>query len=178
MATAPKISDQEPQRVSLDRYLHCSDWEPDAEYVDGEIEERPMGENDHSAWQQAILTWFQLHAKEWNLRIRPEQRVQVSASRFRVPDVAILDRDLPIEQIVTRPPIAVFEVLSPEDRQARMLRKLNDYAALGIPQIWVIDPEGPRIQRFLHGVLVPAGVFEEAARNIRFEMTEIQALVD
>ena len=36
--------------TQLDVYLK-SDFEPDAEYVDGEIEERPMGEYDHAAWQ-------------------------------------------------------------------------------------------------------------------------------
>ena len=71
-----------------------------------------MGEDDHSAWQLAILKWFLQHERDWNVRLRPELRVQVAATRFRVPDVAVLDRDLPIEQIVTRPPLAVFEVLS------------------------------------------------------------------
>lgn len=42
-------------------------------------------------------------------------RIQVSPSRFRVPDVTILDLSLPIEQIITHPPIAVIEILSPED---------------------------------------------------------------
>jgi hypothetical protein len=39
--------------LPLEVYLRSS-YEPDAEYVDGEIEERPMGEDDHSAWQLAI----------------------------------------------------------------------------------------------------------------------------
>ena len=112
--------------VPLEVYLRCSDWEPDAEYVDGEIEERPMGENNHSAWQEAIAAWFRQHAKEWNMRMRPELRIQVSPTRFRVPDVTILDRNQPVEQIITLPPVAVFEVLSPEDRHTRFTRKLND----------------------------------------------------
>ena len=39
--------------VPVEVYLRTS-YEPDADYVDGSIEERPMGENDHSAWQDAI----------------------------------------------------------------------------------------------------------------------------
>lgn len=35
--------------VPIELYLHTK-YEPAAEYVDGEIEERPIGENDHSAW--------------------------------------------------------------------------------------------------------------------------------
>ena len=43
--------------VPVEEYLRSS-FEPDAEYVDGQIEERAMGENDHSAWQKAICIWF------------------------------------------------------------------------------------------------------------------------
>ena len=73
-----------------------------------------------------------------NIRVRPELRVQVGPTRFRVPDVTVLDRNLVNEQIVTVAPLAVFEVLSPEDRVQRLNRKLEDYR-MGIPQIWVID---------------------------------------
>ncbi len=178
MATAEHLPNEESPRVPLEVYLHCSDWEPDAEYVDGEIEERPMGQNDHSAWQQAICLWFARHAAEWNIRVRPELRVRASETRYRIPDVTILDRDLPVEQIVTHPPVAVFEILSPEDRYARLMRKLRDYEAMGIAQIWVIDPEGPVTQRYEKGQLTAAKVFEEPARGIRFEMSKIEALLD
>ncbi len=40
--------------VPLQVYLQSSEYEPDAEYVDGEIEERSMGEFDNNAWRQAI----------------------------------------------------------------------------------------------------------------------------
>ena len=71
--------------VPLSVYLK-SVYEPDAEYVDGEIEERPSGEDDHSAWQAAISFWFRQHAKEWGVRVRPGLRIQdithpVSGSR-------------------------------------------------------------------------------------------------
>jgi Uma2 family endonuclease len=120
--------------VPVEVYLRSS-YEPDAEYVDGEIEERPVGENEHSCWQDAIQAWFREHRAEWNVRVRPELRVQIAPTRFRVPDVAILDRNLPLERIATHPPLAVFEILSPEDTMKRMMRKLGDYAAVGIPQI-------------------------------------------
>jgi len=178
MATATQSPKDEPRRVPLEVYLHCSDWEPDAEYVDGEIEERPMGQNDHSAWQEAISAWFRQHAQEWNIRVRPELRVQVAATRYRVPDVTILDRNQPVEPIITHAPVAVFEVLSPEDRHTRFTRKLKDYEAMGIPQIWVIDPDGPSVQRFSEGHLSVCEVFDDPGRGIRFEVNAIQALLD
>ena len=101
--------------VPLEVYLQ-TEYEPAAEYVDGVIEERPMGEDQHSAWQIAIGYWFRQHAAQWNIRVRPERRVQISATRFRVADVAILNASMPLKPVATDAPIAVFEILSPEDR--------------------------------------------------------------
>jgi Uma2 family endonuclease len=164
-------------RVPLEVYL-SSDYEPDAEYVDGEIELRPMGEFDHSSWQQAIQKWFWQHEKEWNVRVRPELRIQAAATRFRVPDVTLLDRDQPIEQIITVAPLAAFEVLSPEDRVQRMQRKLEDYSVMGIPQIWVINPEDNSFSRYVNGELLRSKTFSLAERGIVFDMREIQNLLD
>jgi Uma2 family endonuclease len=131
MATAAK--------VPLEVYLRSSEYEPDAEYVDGVIEERPMGEYDHAAWQLAVLLYFLKHP-EWKVKALPELRVQVSLTRFRVPDVTVLHQSAPKEQIITHPPVMVFEILSPEDTVTRLLIKLADYAAMGIGGIFVIDP--------------------------------------
>jgi hypothetical protein len=70
----------------------------------------------------------------------PKLRVHRSATRFRVPDVTVLDQDTPKEQIITHPPLAVFEILSAEDTVTRLLGKLADYAAMSIEGVFVIDP--------------------------------------
>jgi Uma2 family endonuclease len=140
--------------VPLGEYLD-SVYEPDADYVDGSIEERPMGEYDHADWQHAIIA-FLLAQKKWNIRVLPELRVRISPDRYRVPDVAVLDRSQPIEQIVTRPPLAVFEVLSPEDRVLRMHKKLQDYAGLGIGRILIVDPVTGQFQQYSNKTLSPA----------------------
>jgi Uma2 family endonuclease len=165
------------QSVLLQDYLQ-SDYEPDAEYVDGQIEERPMGENDHSAWQFAICEWFGRNRILWAIRVRPELRVRVSPTRFRVPDVTILDRAQPMEQIITHPPLAVFEVLSPEDRIQRILRKLADYEAMGIPEIWVIDPDTRIFSRYSDGQLLRRSEFDLGSRGIAFPVAEIESLLD
>jgi Uma2 family endonuclease len=165
------------QSISLDDYLK-SDYEPDAEYVDGQIEVRPVGENDHSMWQGAICQWFSQNKREWAILVRPELRVRVSATRFRVPDVTILDRAQPRERIITHAPLGVFEILSPEDRIQRMLRKLNDYHVMGIPEIWVVDPDTRVFSRYDAGKLTPRRHFSIASKGIDFPMIEIEAFLD
>jgi Uma2 family endonuclease len=164
-------------RVPVEVYLRSS-YEPDAEYVDGEIEERPVGENDHSAWQEAICFWFRQHAQEWNVRVRPELRIQTGPTRFRVPDVTVLDRAQPLEQIVTHPPLAVFEILSLEDRMQRLLRKLEDYRIMGIPEIWVIDPQDAIYYRYEERQLMRSHSFSCDARGIVFPMDQIKHQLD
>jgi Uma2 family endonuclease len=164
-------------RVPVEVYLRSS-YEPGAEYVDGEIEERPAGENEHSAWQQAICFWFHQHAREWSVRIRPALRIQAGLTRFRVPDVTVLDRAQPAEQIITHPPLAVFEILSPEDRVRRLLRKLEDYTVMGIPEIWVSDPQNATYYRYKEHKLMRSDSFNYDARGIVFPMDQIKNHLD
>jgi Uma2 family endonuclease len=163
--------------VPVEVYLRSS-YEPDAEYVDGEIEERPMGEYDHAAWQEAIMKWFWQHAEEWNVRVKPELRVQTSPTHYRVPDVTVFDRNQPIEQILTHAPIAVFEILSPEDTMMRVTRKLSDYSAMGIRHIWVIDPTTKNTWRFRDNQLNLSSTFGEAGEKMHFDFAEIEKLLD
>jgi len=165
--------------VPLEVYLSTS-WEPDAEYVDGVIEERPMGQYDHSSWQHAVELWFARHAKEWNIRVRPELRVQVSATSWRVPDVTVLDREQPVEQIITHPPLAVIEILSPEDSLSRMLIKLREYHQMGIQTILVLNPGGEDHYRFSASGLTPLTetAFNLPGSTCRFDLDEIKKLLD
>ena len=163
--------------MSVETYLKSA-FEPDADFVDGTIEERPVGEDDHSAWQQAILLWFAQHAEAWRVRVRPELRVQVLPTRFRVPDVAILDALRPREPIATFPPLAIFEVLSPEDTVRRVRTRLSEYAAMGVHAIYLVDPETGIFERFIDGHLLPEHTFRLEGRGIAFALAEIAKLVD
>jgi Uma2 family endonuclease len=167
-----------PQLTPLEVYLSTS-FEPDAEFANGFIEERPMGENEHSAWQHALELWFGQHAREWGIRVRPELRVQVSEYNFRVADVALLDRNLPVERFAIHPPVAVFEILSPEDTLARMMTKLAEYEAMGIRTILLLDPQGKHYH-FRKGCLEPLTetAFDLPGSTCRFDLAEVEKLLD
>jgi len=126
-------------QVSLNEYL-TTDYEPDCDYVDGELEERNVGEKEHSAVQAFFIKWFALHEEQWKLEAYPQIRMRVAPRRVRVADIAILPIDSPYEGVLSTPPIAVVEVLSPEDRVSRYQARLDDYRSMGIASIWVIDP--------------------------------------
>jgi Uma2 family endonuclease len=170
MATvAPHISVDEYRKLVTD---------PDCELVDGVIEERPMGEYDHSTWQTAIAEFFNLHKEQWGVKARTELRLQVSPTRFRVPDVMLLSRTAPREQVITHAPLAVFEVLSPDDTMSRMLIKLADYERMGIRSIWLIEPQQQLFYRYSAGKLESQAVFELDDFACRFAWSEIIATID
>jgi Uma2 family endonuclease len=124
--------------VPVEEYL-STDYSPDCDYVDGVLEDRNLGERDHSLLQAALIAWFYARRKELGIQVFPEQRIRVSGSRYRVPDVCVTI-GLPDEQIFTTPPFLCIEILSPEDRMPRVLAKVADFLQLGVPFVWVIDP--------------------------------------
>lgn len=130
-------------QLPLEQYLATS-YRPDCDYIDGEIEERNLGEREHAGVQAAIAAWFFPRTKAWNMQVLVEQRVRVSPSRVRIPDICLVSLDLPYEKVITAPPVAIVEILSPEDRVARYNERLEDYRRMGVANIWVVDPEERR----------------------------------
>ena len=137
-----------------------------------------MGERDHAAWQKAILLWFWQHEKQWKVEGFPELRVQIAAARYRVPDITVLDRDAPREQVITHPPLAVFEVLSPEDTVQRLKQRLDDYVSMGIAEIWVIDPQDSSFCRYEDRQLLRKQSFGYAPKGIAFDVDQVKSLLD
>ena len=135
MATQPVYD----KPVSVEEYLSMT-FEHDCEYVDGVIEERDLGEFEHAYVQGLLVTLFNNHQGEWGVYALPEQRVQTRKNHFRVPDITILRQGTKREGILTRPPLLVIEVQSPDVPMRRTAMKAAEYRAFGIEHVWVIDP--------------------------------------
>jgi Uma2 family endonuclease len=125
--------------IPVSEYLATS-YRPDCEFVDGEIQERNLGERDHSDLQKRILFLLSIPENGRHASAQPELRVQVKADRFRVPDVCVLARHAPREQIVRTPPLLCVEVLSPEDTVQRMRDRVRDFLDMGVRAVWIVDP--------------------------------------
>jgi Uma2 family endonuclease len=136
--------------IPVEVYL-TSVYRPDCDYVDGEVLERNLGERDHSYIQVALAAYFFARRKALNLEVFTEQRVQVRANRYRIPDICVVLGGTK-EKIFTTPPFLCIEILSPEDRMTRVWERIHDYFEMGVPNVWVIDPE----TRFAH-IASPAG---------------------
>ena len=125
--------------ISVEEYLNTS-YDPDREYVDGEVVERNLGEKTHGRIQRRLLVYFELHAKEPGIESFPEQRVQVSRTRFRIPDVTVVKESQEQGEIFTNPPHLCIEILSKDDTMQYMQQKIDDYLTFGVPYVWIINP--------------------------------------
>ncbi len=76
--------------------------------------------------------------------------MQVTPTRFRVPDICVTVGPKPTEQIFRTPPFLAIEILSKKDRKPDVLEKVNDYLRSGVPHVWVIDPRSK--QGWVHTV--------------------------
>ena len=165
--------------ISLDEYLRTS-FRPDCDFIDGEVQERNLGERSHSTLQAALVVVFHQNRNTWNVLPLPEQRVQISDTRFRVPDLCIVRKEDPRDQIVQTAPLICIEILSPEDTLSRLQARVDDYVAFGVAHIWVIDPSTRHA--YVAGragfIEVDSGAFEVPGTPIRVSISELFADLD
>ena len=129
--------------VSVSDYLAAS-YEPEREYVDGELRELKVGQKDHSKLQLALGAYLHHRQKQWNIRAYTAQTIRVSATRYRIPDLCIVAGPEPDEQIFTTPPFVCIEILSPDDRMEEVQEKIDEYLAFGVRYVWLINPRSRR----------------------------------
>lgn len=130
--------------IPMSEYLQAV-YEPDCDYVDGELQERNEGDQSHGLIQAALARIFYANRNQWGLRVIPELRIRVSASRYRIPDVCAVPVTDPIVRNLTTPPRICIEILSPEDRLQRLVTRVQDYRSFGVEHIWIIDPESREV---------------------------------
>ena len=124
--------------IPLSEYLD-KNYRPDREYVDGEIRERNVGKYEHARVQALLAAWFNQHEKQWEVQVVTEQRVQVSPTRVRIPDVTLLPLCSQPDVIVD-PPKLIIEILSPDDSYSDTQERAQDYRRMGVETVWIIDP--------------------------------------
>lgn len=125
--------------VPIEEYLRTY-YEPDMEYVDGQLVERHVGEYFHSYLQTLIVSLLTSRSRDRRFRVFTEQRVRIQdLPRYRIPDICVKALPHPVAPVLTQPDL-VIEVVSPDDTASEMLAKLADYAEAGIPYAWVVDP--------------------------------------
>ncbi|BCL33801.1 Uma2 family endonuclease [Nostoc sp. MS1] len=144
-------------RLTLKEYLAYDDG-TDIRYelVDGELVEMPPETDRNNLISLYLLTQFLKFVPIQLIRHKDTELVVTgNRTRVRLPDLMILTQDLLEALALGRAtitsdmpsPALVVEVVSPgkvnEDRDYRYKR--SEYAARGIPEYWIVDPDKAKI---------------------------------
>jgi Uma2 family endonuclease len=168
MATAPTIS-----IVPVDEYLNSS-YHPDVEYVNGVLVERGMPTPAHAALQVMVSAYLLNHAETFGYGVLTECRVEiVRNSRYRIPDVLLCTRPVPRTKALETVPLAVVEILSPDDRTTDQLVRFREYRSRGVREILILDPENLTAARYPHMEDPVTGIELPDGRTVPFPAAEL-----
>lgn len=138
MATQP-VREQPGRFVTVEEYLSTV-YEPGCEYDNGVVVERNLGEFEHAYLQTLLAALFTNNMQTWGVFGLVEQQVQINPQRYLIPDICVLRIGARTDDILSEPPLIVFEILSPEDKIRQAAKKAAEYLQFGVEHVWIIDP--------------------------------------
>jgi Uma2 family endonuclease len=139
--------------MTMEELLALPEDGMDRELIRGELREKPMTRrNRKHSRAEGKLAFF---LNNW-LAARPEPHGEVLAGEagFRIrrdPDTGVgidlayisaeLSAATPEEAVyVDGVPVLAVEILSPSDTQEEILEKVREYLAVGVAQVWLVEP--------------------------------------
>ncbi len=143
--------------ITPEQYL-ATPYEREPEYVHGEIVERSLPTKRHSKIQQRLSMMLD------PIGCYPEMRLQLADDVFRIPDISVYEQE-PEDEVPTVPPLAVIEIVSPDDRFQALVEKCEDYYKWGVRNIWVVEPQSKKLYAYA-AKLCDVDRFQLAAHNL------------
>lgn len=133
---------------SLENFLSLPETEPESEYFDHEIIQKPMPKGKHSAIQGEFTTEINIALRSKRIaRAFPELRCTFGGISI-VPDISVFrwdrivrDHDGKIANIFNIPPDWLIEILSPDQSQTKLVKKILFALEHGTEMAWLLDPE-------------------------------------
>ncbi|MDQ6699643.1 MAG: Uma2 family endonuclease [Acidobacteriota bacterium] len=139
--------------VPVEQYLSAG-YQPDREYIEGEIRERNTGGLKDGALRARLAGILQAWQDQMQVDVLLQKRLRIAPERFRVPDICVIRRDSVTGQ-ASSAPIVCIDVLSTEDSVEEMTERARDYLDMGVAHVWVLDPFSKQAYEF-----GPAGLNE------------------
>jgi Uma2 family endonuclease len=127
------------EKLTLEQFRATyAESKPYYELLDGEAFQKAVPTKPHS-YLQLVLCYI---LRELGYKAGPELTLAMSEKWEPVPDVCGLLGPSNREPYPTRPIPVAIEILSPDDRFTRVIKKCRLYAEWGIADILVFDPIG------------------------------------
>ena len=152
---------------TVERYLKLPEDGRLIEYNEGVLEIVPLPDWIHQ--HLAALLWMVLRAilidGKKGEAILPPFHLRTDRKKYRHPDVMYLAP----QNLHRFDPKSwdyadlVIEIVSPDDPDRDYIEKRTEYAAAGVPEYWIIDPDRQRVTQ----LTLDAGTYRETAHPIR-----------
>lgn len=154
--------------ITLEAFLALPETKPASEYIDGYISQKPMPQGKHSTVQRDLTMAVEMALKPERMgRAFPELRCTFGG-RSIIPDVSVFIWDnIPCEPDGTVanqfliPPDWTIEILSPDQSQTKVTKKLLHCLKHGTQMGWLIDPDEQTT--FVYGMDFSLQVFDMEA---------------
>jgi Uma2 family endonuclease len=135
------------KQITLEDFLKLPETKPAQEYIDNHISQKPMPQGKHSLIQGELVTVINSIIKPKKIGLAfPELRCTFDGKSI-VPDIVVLTYDhIPREEngdianVVSIAPDWMIEILSPEQNQTKIIKKIVRCLESGCQLAWIIDP--------------------------------------
>jgi Uma2 family endonuclease len=125
------------------------------ELLDGQLVEIEVPTWGHERIVTVVIAVLETWA--WSSKagdvVSSAYKVRIEDRRGTMPDVQFYRRGNPAAGqeagLEHGHPDLAIEVISPSSRSKDSVRKLHDYASIGIPEYWLIDPEARTLERLV-----------------------------
>ncbi|PZV14350.1 MAG: hypothetical protein DCF20_13215 [Pseudanabaena sp.] len=134
--------------LSLEEFLASPETEPESEFFDREIIQKPMPKGKHSAIQGEFTSCINNALRLKRIaRTFPKLRCTFGGMSI-VPDISVFrwdriirDIDGKIANIFNIAPDWMIEILSPDQRQTKLVKKILFALEHGTEVAWLLDPD-------------------------------------
>ncbi len=136
------------RQITLEEFLELTETKPASEYIDGQIIQKPMPQGHHSIIQCKLAAELDITLERQGIATAFTELRCTFGGRSIVPDIAVFENSrVPvnaegdIDNVFTIAPDWTIEILSPDQRPAKVLKNINHCIAHGTQMGWLIDPE-------------------------------------
>ncbi|MEL7039129.1 MAG: Uma2 family endonuclease [Cyanobacteria bacterium J06592_8] len=165
MVQAPK------KTITLEEFLQLEETQPASEYIDEEIIQKPMPSGKHSSIQTELSTAINAVLRQKKAaRAFSELRCTFS-KRSIVPDISVFvwsriyrDETGEVANVFLSSPDWIIEILSPEQSQTKVTKKILNCLKYETQMGWLIDPAEKTI--FVYLPTEATAVFDEPQQQL------------
>ena len=124
------------------------------EFINGEVIFNSPVKLEHNKAGALLFTLLNTFVNKNNLGFVGNEKIMISLTRNDYePDICFFNRSVSDKfnpkQMQFPAPDFIVEVISPSTEHNDRVIKFEDYAAHGIKEYWIIDPEGKTIEQYL-----------------------------